>query len=478
MPNHYETIIIGAGFGGMAMGHDLKKAGRDDFLILDKAGSLGGTWRENTYPGAECDVKSCLYSYSYALNPEWDYRWSKQPQILDYMKSFAAKHDLTRHMQFKTKLEAAHYNDSDETWTVQTDQGEFTCRYLVSAVGQLHHPRFPEIAGRESFNGTSFHAAEWNHDVDLSGKRVAVIGSAASAVQLIPELAKQVKSLTIFQRSPNWIVRKGNRPYTKFEKWVARKLPVTMKMNRGLYSALGDYVLFPAIKGRGLETWIVNRMANSNLRKQIKDPEMRKRLTPDYPIGAKRILFADDYYPSLTRENVELVASGVEAMTANGVPASGGTQTECDVVVFATGFYTNPFLLGMDVKGRNGARLSDHWADGAYAYKGTLTAGFPNLFFLYGPNTNTGSGSIIFFLERQVRYILQLIGAAKGAPIEVKAEAEADYVDEMQRRLSTMAWAQIDKSWYKHGDKIPNNWPGGMKEFGKRLAKPNFDDFI
>ena len=251
-----------------------------------------------------------------------------------------------------------------------------------------------------------------------------------------------------------------------------------MKMNRGLYSALGDYVLFPAIKGRGLETWIVNRMANSNLRKQIKDPEMRKRLTPDYPIGAKRILFADDYYPSLTRENVELVASGVEAMTANGVTASGGTQTECDVVVFATGFYTNPFLLGMDVKGRNGARLSDHWADGAYAYKGTLTAGFPNLFFLYGPNTNTGSGSIIFFLERQVRYILQLIGAAKGAPIEVKAEAEADYVDEMQRRLSTLAWVKIENSWYKDGEKIPNNWPGGMREFGKRLAKPNFDDFI
>ena len=190
------------------MAHDLKKAGRDDFLILEKAESLGGTWRENTYPGAECDVKSCLYSYSYALNPEWDYRWSKQPQILDYMKSFAAKHDLSRYMQFKTKLESAHYNDADATWTVRTNQGEFPCRYLVSAVGQLHHPRFPEIAGRESFKGDSFHAAKWNHDVDLTGKRVAIIGSAASAVQLIPEIAKHVKTLTIFQRSPNWIVRK------------------------------------------------------------------------------------------------------------------------------------------------------------------------------------------------------------------------------------------------------------------------------
>ena len=335
-----------------------------------------------------------------------------------------------------------------------------------------------DVAGKQDFKGASFHAAQWDHDVDLRGKRVAVIGSAASAVQLIPEVAKQAQNLTMFQRSLNWILKKGNRRYKKFEKWIARKLPFTMRLNRGLYAASGDYGLFPAIQGRALQTWGVKFMLNANLRKHIKDPEMRKTLTPDFPIGAKRILFADAYYPALMRDNVDLLASGVKRMTRAGVVASDGTQVDCDVVIFATGFYTNPFLLGIDVKGRDGARLSDHWADGAYAYNGTLTAGFPNLFFLYGPNTNTGSGSIIFFLERQAQYILQLIQGSKEGMIDIKPDAETEFVEEMQQRLSTLAWAKVENSWYKDGEKIPNNWPGSMKEFGKRLAKPNFDHFV
>ena len=478
MARHYETIVIGAGFGGLCMGHDLREAGREDFLILEKANGLGGTWRENTYPGAECDVDSCLYSCSYALNPDWNYRWSKQPQILQYMKMLAAKFDLNRHMQFDTKIEAAHFNETENHWTVKTTQGDYSCRYLISAVGQLHHPRLPDVTGMQDFNGASFHAAQWDHDVDLRGKRVAVIGSAASAVQLIPEVAKQAQHLTIFQRSPNWMLDKRNRRYKTFEKWIARKFPFTMKMKRAFIFGSGDYFLFPAIRGRAFQSWIVKLMATANMRKHVKDPDMRKTLTPDFPIGAKRILFADAYYPALMRDNVDLLASGVERMTRDGVVASDGTQIDCDVVIFATGFYTNPFLLGIDVKGRDGARLSDHWANGAYAYNGTVTSGFPSLLFLYGPNTNTGSGSIIFFLERQARYILQLIQGSKEGMIDIKPDAEAEFVEEMQQRLSNLAWAKVENSWYKDGEKIPNNWPGSMKEFGKRLAKPNFDHFV
>jgi cation diffusion facilitator CzcD-associated flavoprotein CzcO len=478
MSRHYEIIIIGTGFGGLGMGHDLKKAGRKDFLILEKADSLGGTWRENTYPGAECDVNSCLYSYSYALNPDWNYKWSKQPQILQYMKDISQKYGLDAHMQFGTKLEAAHFNEAEETWILHTSLGEFSCRYLVSAVGQLHHPRFPTVSGREDFKGEMFHAAKWNHDVELRGKRVAVIGSAASAVQLIPEVAEQAEHLTIFQRSPNWILRKGNRRYLKIEKWLAKTFPFIMKMNRSAFFAMGDRLLFPGIEGRVFETWILKRMLSFNLKKHIKDPELRKVLTPDYPVGAKRILFADGFYPALLRDDVDLVASGIDRLTEDSVIASNGTQTQADVVIFATGFYTNPFLLDIDVRGRGGARLADHWEKGAYAYNGTLTSGFPNLFFLYGPSTNTGSGSIIFFLEQQIQYIVQLMGGAKDKVIEVKPEPEMEFVDEMQSRLSELAWAKIENSWYKDGDKIPNNWPGTMKEFAQRLSTPNPDHFV
>lgn len=478
MQKYYETIIIGTGFGGLGMAHDLKKADRDDFLILEKASDLGGTWRENSYLGAECDVNSALYSYSYAMNPSWDYKWSKQPQILEYMQNFARDHDLIRHMQFGTKVEAASFNDTDETWTIKTDRGDFTCRFLVSAVGQLHHPQTPAISGSEEFKGAAFHAAQWDHDVQLNAKRVAVVGSAASAVQLIPHVAKVAKRLTVFQRSPNWILNKGNRRITRIEKWFARTFPLLMKIKRGYSAAQGEYVLFPAIKGARLQSKLLKHQAEAAIKKHIKDPEMQKALTPNYSIGAKRILFIDDYYPALAQDNVDLVTSGIEKMTSNGLVASDGTEVECDVVIFATGFRTNPFLLGIDVTGRDGKKLSEHWGDGAYAYNGVTTSGFPNLFFLYGPNTNTGSGSIIYFLERQVRYIVQLIENSGDRKIEVKAEAEKAYVDEIQQSLSELAWAKIEDSWYKDGEKITNNWPYNMKQFGERLAKPEPEHFV
>ena len=476
--NRYETLIIGAGFGGLGMAHDLKKAGKHDFLILEKAAELGGTWRDNSYPGAECDVNSTLYSYSYAQKSDWDYKWSKQPQILQYMKDFAADNKLNSHMQFHTKVQEASFNAVDGLWTVKTNQGELTCRFLVSAVGQLHYPKTPSFPGKDDFQGAAFHSAQWNHDVDLSGKRVAVIGSAASAVQLIPEVAKSVKKLSIFQRSPNWIVNKGDKAYSGFDKWIARTFPFTRKLNRAFYAAFGEYILYPAIKGSQWASLLLKTKALSDMKKHIKDTELLKTLTPDFPVGAKRILFTDHFYPALARENVELINSGIKKITADGILSVDGRFTETDVIIYATGFYSNPFLMGLDISGRDGKTLAEHWSNGAFAYKGVTTSGFPNLFFLYGPNTNTGHTSIIFKLECQIKYILQLMGATHTQQVEVKPDVENAFNEDMQDRLSNLTWAKVEASWYKDGDKLTNNWPGTAREFQRRLKTVDWGDFI
>ncbi len=476
--NTYETIIIGAGFGGLGMAHDLKKSGKDNFIILEKAAGLGGTWRDNTYPGAECDVNSTLYSYSYAQNSDWDYKWSKQPQILQYMQDFASANDLNQHMQFHTKMQGASFNEGDGLWAVKTNQGDFTCRFLVSAVGQLHYPKIPLFPGKDDFKGAAFHSAQWGHDVDISGKRVAVIGSAASAVQLIPEVAKSVKKLSVFQRSPNWIVNKGDKVYSGFDKWLARTFPFTRKLNRATYAAFGEYVLYPAIKGSKWASFLLQKKALFDMKKHIKDPELRKALTPDFPVGAKRILFTDHFYPALAFENVELINSGVDKITADGVLSTDGRFTETDVIVYATGFYSNPFLMGLDISGRDGKRLSEHWSEGAFAYNGITTSGFPNLFFLYGPNTNTGHISIIFKLECQIKYILQLMENSKSKQVEVKSDVEKVFDEEMQHRLSKLTWAKVEASWYKDGDKVTNNWPGTAREYQRRLKTVDWDHFI
>ena len=475
MPQH-ETIIIGTGFGGMCMAHKLKEAGRDDLLILEKADEVGGTWRENTYLGAECDIPSALYSYSFAPNPTWDFKWAKQPQIFQYLKDFASNYDLRRHIRFGVKVLGATFDSEHSLWWIKTDQGDYSCRFLVSAVGQLHHPRWPDIRGREQFEGAAFHSAQWDHEADLAGKSVGVIGCAASAVQLIPEVAQIAEKLTVYQRSANWVIDKGDRPYWAIEKWVAKYIPVIQEFYRFGIWATGEYIIYPIIRGAKIRTALARAKNRWDMKKHIKDPELRKTLTPDYPIGAKRILFSDKFYQALARDNVELVTAGIDEVTPDGIRSSGDHRQH-DVIIYATGFHTNPFLKEIEVCGKDGVSLKEHWSKGAYAYLGVTTSGFPNLFFLYGPNTNTGHTSIVYKQEQQVGYVVQLIQRGAEGAVEVDEKVEEEFNQEMQERLAALAWAKVEASWYKDGEKVTNNWPGTSLEFKRRLKAPIWDHF-
>ncbi len=471
----HKTIIIGAGFGGLCLAAKLREQGDEDFIILEKADGVGGTWRDNTYPGAECDIASALYSYSFAPNPTWEFKWAKQPQILKYLQDFAKDRDLIRHIKFGETVSGAAYDDG--RWTVSTvSGGGYDCQFFVSAIGQLHNPSIPGFKGRGNFTGPSFHSAQWDHGVDLTGKNVAVIGVGASAAQLIPEVAKIAKHLTVYQRSANWIINKGDRPYTRFEKWLSKYIPATAKLYRGGLWFVGEYGVWPIIKGAPLLSKLARSAVMKEMKSYIKDPELQARLTPDYPIGAKRILFSDSFYPAMARDNVTLETDGISAIQSGGIKTGVGAVLPHDVIIYATGFYSNPFLKEIVVRGK-AITLREHWKDGAFAYLGVSTAGFPNMFMLYGPNTNSGHSSIVYKLEAQVQHILKLMAKTGAGVVEVKSEPEATYNGEAQGKLSKLAWAKIDASWYKDGDRITNNWHGSSREFKRRLENPIYAHF-
>lgn len=470
-----ETLIIGAGFGGICMGVQLKEAGKTDFLIVEKADEVGGTWRENTYPGAECDIASALYSYSFAPNPAWEFKWAKQKQIHAYQKGIAKSYGLYEHIKFDKVVVSTTW-EAGRWRTVFADGQVITSRFLVSAIGQLHVPKTPKINGAEIYQGASFHSAQWDHDFDHVGKRIGVIGNAASAIQLIPELAEVAEELTVYHRSPNWIIPKKDRAYWGIEKWLGKRIPALGKLYRFNLFAQGEYFVWPMIQGKKFQSWLGQTWAKSGLMKHIKDPDLREKLTPNFPIGAKRVLLSDKIYPAFARDNVEVVTEGVDTFTADGITTVDGVARQHDLVVYATGFHTNPFLKEIEVTGQSGRALKDHWADGATAYMGVMTAGFPNLFVLYGPNTNTGHTSIIYKLENQVGYVMQLMDRAKGT-IAVKPEAETEFDTEMQSRLKDLAWSKVDASWYKVGDRVPNNWPGSALEYKRRNREPIWDHY-
>ena len=474
-----DVIIIGAGFSGLAMGIALKKADIHNFLILEKSADLGGTWRDNTYPGAECDIPSALYSYSYEPNPAWDFKWSNQKQILSYLEHCAHKYDLVDHVRYKQAVTALRFNNTEDIWRVDIQGGDLLeARFVVSAIGQLHIPRWPDIPGMASFEGPTWHSAEWNHDIDLSGSKVGVIGNAASAVQFIPEIAKSAGEVHIFQRSANWMISKPDREYRNWEKKLRKRIPVLLKMDRfrlwlmgeAYFSLMGQNRLWKAVG-----EWRCRRY----IKRTVKDAELRKKLVPDYPIGAKRILLSDNYYPSLNLEHVCLHTDAIASVLPGGVQA-GDSIIDLDVLIYATGFRTNPFLSQINVEGSFGRTLAEAWNDGEKAYLGIAVAGFPNFFMMYGPNTNLGHNSIIIMSECQARYIAQCIEhtTERGYHrIEVKEDVMFGYDDEIQERLKRTAWALIDESWYKSGDRIPNNWPGRTTEYARRTRRVNFRDF-
>jgi len=480
--NARKIIIIGAGFSGMGLAIHLQKAGISDFAILEKADEVGGTWRENHYPGAECDIASALYSYSFEHNADWQYKWAEQRQIFDYLKGTAKKYGLYAHIHFGVELGSAQYDEAAQCWHLRSANGdEWQCQFLVTAVGQLHHPFTPRLPGQVSFVGPQFHSAAWDSSVELAGKRVVVIGNAASALQFIPKIAPQVAKLTVFQRSANWVIPKLDRPYKAWEQWLSARIPLVARYYRFSIWLRNELLIYPIMQGRSLHRRIALWMHRRYIKKYICDPVLRAKLTPDYPMGAKRILVSDDYYAAMARANVELDVDGIARLSECGVVTADGREIPADVIIYGTGFKTNPFLAPMTIVGKDGLSLREAWGSGAQAYLGMMTAGFPNLFMMYGPNTNLGHNSIVIMSEAQARYItdcIQVLDRDGRRSIEVKTEAEQQYNAELQQRLANMAWNTINASWYKDGDKITNNWPGSTYEYIRRTRRVCWDQYL
>ena len=467
-----RILIIGSGFGGLGLALRLRQAGIESVTILERAETLGGTWRDNTYPGAACDVPSMLYCLSSAPKTDWTRKWSGQAEIRAYIEDVAHQHDLLRHVRFGVEVASAHWDANAGTWTVRTTAGEeLTAEILVSAVGQLHRPSIPKIPGLEDFRGASFHSARWNHDVDLTGKRVAVIGNAASAIQFIPEIAKVVDRLTIFQRSANWMVARGDRAFHPWETRLFGRVPLLAKLYRAFIWARAEVLLYPVMRRHPLLSRLYTKWALQNLEENVPDPELRKLLTPDYPIGGKRILIADDFYPTLSRPNVAIVTSPIERITEDAVVTADGVAHQVDAVILATGFRTNPFLAPMKIEGARGHTLDADWAHGAQAYFGMTMHGYPNFFMMYGPNTNLGHNSIIFMLECQIAYVMDAIQWMLRddlKSIELDADVMEAFNEGLQRDLASSAWAAAGDSWYKDAGRVTNNWPYSTFEYWRR----------
>ncbi|MBW8486717.1 flavin-containing monooxygenase [Actinomadura parmotrematis] len=480
MATPHNVVIIGAGFGGIGMAIRLERAGYRDVVVLEKAGSIGGTWRDNTYPGAACDVPSHLYSFSFEKRTDWTRRFPPQPEILEYLEHCARKYGVLERVRFGTEVTGASFDEAAGLWRIATTGGELTARVLVAACGQLNRPALPPIPGRDAFAGTSFHSARWDHGADLRGKRVAVIGTGASAVQIIPEIAREAGALTVFQRSAPYVIAKPDRPYRDWEKALLAAVPGTHALSRAktytLYEsrALG-FIKYPKLMR------VVERQFRKELAARVPDPALRARLVPDYPMGCKRILISDDYYPALTRPNVEVVTEPIARLTEGAVVTADGAEHPADVVVYATGFASTDFLAPMRITGRGGRDLNDAWRGGAAAHLGITVHGFPNLFLLYGPYTNLGHNSIIYMLESQHRYVLGCLAAMRRAGldwIEVRAEAQAAFDRDMQDRLHGTVWEAGCTSWYKtENGKVTNNWPGFTFAYRNATRRPDPRDF-
>lgn len=475
------VAIIGGGFGGLGMAYSLKQAGIEDFQILEKAAELGGTWRENTYPGAGCDVPSHFYSYSFESHYPWEWRYGKQSQILEYQNHVADKYDLRRHIRFGVAVESAVFDEVAGVWTMTLGNGEtLQAATVVSAVGQLHRPAYPNINGLEDFDGPAFHSAHWDHSIDLTGKRVAVIGTGASAIQFVPRVAEKAKELLVFQRSPGWVMPKVESRFSPLGRWLLKHFSLVHDLDR-LRIFLITELLAHAYNGNKLLEFIVTATSRLQIRWQVRDPELRRRVTPDFPVGCKRILLTSEWLPTLCQPHVSLISENINALDRHAVNTEDGQAHEVDVVIYGTGFKATEFLTPMKVTGRNGLDLHRHWKAGAEAYLGMTVAGFPNFHILYGPNTNVGSGSIIYMLERQQRYITQLIVERKKQGCryaDVKPAAQAAYGEEIQRRSDETTYTGDCQSWYKTADgRNTNNWVGSGLEFSRRLKTPVWDHF-
>ncbi|MCK8671864.1 NAD(P)/FAD-dependent oxidoreductase [Rhodococcus sp. HM1] len=476
-----ETLIIGSGFAGLGAAIRLTRAGKD-FLVLERGTEVGGTWRDNTYPGAACDVPSNLYSYSFALNPDWTRSFSPQSEIQRYITGVADKYDVRRRTVFGCDVLGARWNPATFRWDVHTTTGDYSAKVLVSAVGALCEPSLPDIPGIDSFDGEIFHSARWNHDADLTGKRVAVIGTGASAIQIVPAIAGRVEHLDVYQRTAPWILPRADREYTTVEHLAFKYVPGAQRLSRALQYLTRETQVVGLAKApifmKPLEF-----AARRHLRRQIPDPELRRKVTPNFRIGCKRMLISNNYYPALTRPNVDLVTDGIAEVRPDAVVTRDGTVRKVDAIVVATGFHVTDSPTFAGIVGKDGRSLAEVFDEtGMQGYKGSAVAGFPNLFFLVGPNTGLGHTSMVYMIESQLNYVVDAVETLdrhRIGTIEVRQEAQDEYNRKLQAALKNSVWNNGGcASWYldKHGNNT-TLWPGFTFEFRRLTKKFDLDAY-
>ena len=469
-----EIAIVGAGFSGLGMAIRLKQEGRHDFVVLERADEVGGTWWHNTYPGCACDVPSHLYSYSFAPNPEWSRTYSRQPEILDYLGRCADRFALHPHLRLGTEVKGADWDEEEGRWHVETSRGTVTARILIAGMGPLHSPKVPDVPGLESFEGATFHSAEWNHEYDLSGKRVASIGTGASAIQYVPEIQKQVEQLHVFQRTAPWVMPHSTRPITRFEQRLYKRFPVLQRLARGGVYGSRELLVLGFAKNPRL-MGLVERIARRHMSSQISDPELLERVTPDYTIGCKRILPSNKWYSTLAQPNVELVTSPIKEVRPGSIVGEDGVERPVDAIVFGTGFHVTDMPVAKQVRGRDGKLLDDNWHGSPQAHLGCTVPGFPNFFLMLGPNTGLGHSSMVYMIESQVAYVLDALRVMdeRGAEtLEVSRSVVERFNEQLQDQLEGTVWNTGCASWYL--DDTGRNatiWPDWTWRFRQRTAR-------
>jgi cation diffusion facilitator CzcD-associated flavoprotein CzcO len=476
-----DAVVVGAGVSGLCIACGLQRAGFS-YRVLEQSHDVGGTWRDNTYPGCGCDIPAPLYSFSFAQRAGWSRLFASQPEILDYLRWVAGRFGVQEHIEFGTRVISAQWHERRQTWMVVTSSGAvLECRYLISATGALRTPRYPEIPGRERFAGPAFHSASWDHAVDMRGKRIAVLGNGASAIQFVPEIAPHARHLTVFQRTPGWIVPKADREFSPRQRQLRRFSPYRWYARSRLF-----WIHESRVKGftdAAAEMADTERLARSHLQRKVSDPQLRAALTPDYAIGCKRLLISNDYYPTLNRDNVTVVTAPISELTASNVITADGRSHPADVVIYGTGFDAHFAFAEIEVVGRDGSRLSDRWHQGREAYLGTTVSGFPNYFVMLGPNSGLGHNSQIFMIEAQARYVMSCLRTARRRRIgslDVRPTVEKEFNEWLQGRLVHSVWqAGGCSSWYQHPASGTNTvlWPSSALEFWRRTHRVRLSDY-
>ncbi|WP_201294811.1 MULTISPECIES: NAD(P)/FAD-dependent oxidoreductase [unclassified Nocardiopsis] len=475
-PPHFRVAVIGSGFAGIGMAVRLTQAGLRDFVVLERAEDVGGTWRDNSYPGAACDVPSHLYSFSFAPNPHWSRTFSPQPEIFAYIKRVAGEYGVDKHVRYGHEVTSAHWEPDGNRWRIETSRGTVTAQFLVSGAGPLADPSYPDIKGLETFEGKLFHSAEWDHGHDLRDRRIAVIGTGASAIQFVPRIQPGARRLTLFQRTAPWVMFRHDRDITRLEGWLYRNIPLTQQIARkSIYWGRETYVLGFAKDPRLLS--VVERLGRANIHRSVKDPELRAKLTPDFRAGCKRILMSNDYYPALARPNVDVVTDGITEIRANGPVTrdASGTETEheVDTIILGTGFHVTEPPVARRIFNPEGTSLADHWGSDAQAFRGTTVAGFPNLFVLAGPNTGLGHTSQVFMIEAQIRYTMQALKYLcrnRLDRLDVRPEAQEAYNSMVNRSMEGTVWVTGGcDSWYLNANgRNTTLWPTFTWDFALR----------